>query len=90
MIEVLSKKMLGERYSRAIKSVIIAFTIYIGLDSLEYKLNISTNVFLFSTFFFVVGVMIQALSSDDNAQYLKGFFSMPFEKNKVKSLGKLP
>lgn len=83
MIEVLSKKMLGERYSRAIKSVIIAFTVYIGLDSLEYKLNISTNVFLFSTFFFVVGVMIQALSSDDNAKYLKGFFSMPFEKNKV-------
>ncbi len=83
MIKILSKKMLGDRCSGMIKNLVIAGAVYLGLSSGKFQIDISLNVFLFTMFFFVTGVMVQILGSDDNAKYLKGFFMLPFERKRM-------
>jgi len=82
MFEVLGRKLLGEKGRNAIRSVIVAFVVYFGLSNLEYQVNVATKVLLFTNLMFSGTVILQVLSSSDNARYLKGFFAMPFEEKK--------
>ena len=82
MMSMLYKKLFGVKYKSAIKHTIIYFVLYMAFSFIDYKFKASLNVFVFSSCFFSTGIMWQVLSSKDNARYLKGFFSLPFdEKN---------
>lgn len=81
MFEVLGRKLLGEKGKSAIRSVIVAYAVYLGLSNLDYKVNVSLRVLLFTNLFFSGTIIFQVLSSKDNSSYLKGFFALPFEGN---------
>ncbi|MDO5156525.1 MAG: hypothetical protein Q4D51_11225 [Eubacteriales bacterium] len=82
MFEVLGRKLLGEKGRNAVRNVFVAFVVYMGLSNLEYQVNVSLQVLLFTNLFFSGTIILQVLSSQDNARYLKGFFSMPFDEKK--------
>ncbi len=82
MMSMLYKKLFGVKYKSAIKHTIIYFVLYMAFSFIDYKFKASLNVFVFSSCFFSTGIMWQVLSSKDNARYLKGFFSLPFDEEK--------
>lgn len=80
MLEIMSKKLFGEKYEKIFKSVMACIILYAGLRNLNYNITVAHSVLMFINLTFSASVMIQFLDSKDNAGYLKGYFAMPFKR----------
>lgn len=80
MFKILSIKLFGKKYEKIIKSLLICIIVYAGLSGLEQNIPVAHSIIMFINLVFSATIMIQFLGSKDNADYLKGYFAMPFEK----------
>lgn len=83
MYEILSRKLLGERYRSVIKSIIIAGILAGGLSGIDVKLNLAQSVLIITVIFMSGTIVIQTASSKDNAKCLKGLFAMPYDEKRT-------
>lgn len=83
MFKVLSPKLFGKKYEKAIKSIIASIIIFFGMREIDYSITMSQKVLLFTNLFFSGTIMLQFFGSEDNARYLKGFFAMPFSDKRT-------
>ena len=83
MYKLLSRKLLGERYRSVIKSIMIAGVIAGSLASLEKNLSIAQSILIMFAVFYSGPIVLQVLSSADNARCLKGLFAMPCNEKRT-------
>ncbi|MBQ1433577.1 MAG: hypothetical protein IIZ09_10815, partial [Ruminococcus sp.] len=83
MYKLLSRKLLGDGYKSAIRSVLVAVIIWFSLHSLEKTIPIAQKVIIITGMFYTMTVMIQTLTSQDNAKCLKGLFAMPCDEKRT-------
>lgn len=83
MYKLLSRKLLGDGYKSAIRSVLVAVIIWFSLHSLEKTIPIAQKVIIITGMFYTMTVMIQTLTSQDNAKCLKGLFAMPCNEKRT-------
>jgi hypothetical protein len=79
MYKLLSRKLLGERYSGIIRGIMIAGVIGGGLSGLDVKLAMAQSVLIITMLCSAGIIVYQSITSRDNAKYLKGFFTMPYD-----------
>lgn len=77
MYKLLARKLLGERYSSALKALLVSVILGCGLHQTGVVLPLAQSVLIFSAICFSGIVIIQTLSSRENARCLKGLFAMP-------------
>lgn len=83
MFKLLSRKLLGERYSGAVKTIMIAAVIGISLHSMEMTIPLAQSVLILTGIVYSGMIVIQVLSSKDNARCLKGLFAMPCDEKRT-------
>ena len=83
MFKLLSRKLLGERCRSLIKSIMIAAIIGGSLSTMEVNLSITQSVLIMFAIFYSGPIVLQALSSKDNARCLKGLFVMPCNERRT-------
>ncbi len=83
MFKLLSRKLLGEKCRSMIKSVIIAAIIGGSLSTMEVHLTIAQSILIMFAVFYSGPIVLQALSSKDNARCLKGLFVMPCNERRT-------
>ena len=79
MYKLLARKLLGDRYSSALKTVLIAAIMGFGLHGSGFVLPMAQSVLIFTAVCFTGTIVIQTLSSKDNARCLRGLFAMPHD-----------
>ena len=79
MYKLLARKLLGDRYSSALKTVLIAAIMGFGLHGSGLVLPLAQSVLIFTAVCFTGTIVIQTLSSKDNARCLRGLFAMPHD-----------
>ncbi len=77
MYKLLARKLLGDRYSVAVRSILISVIIGMGLHNLGTVIPLAQSVLILTAIFYSGTIIIQTLSSQDNARCLKGLFAMP-------------
>lgn len=77
-----SKKLFGIKYEKLIRSLIVWPMVFWGLYIAGLKVQINSSVLYLMIGTFTAGVMWQALSSEDNAEYMQNMFMLPFENRK--------
>ncbi len=74
-----AKKLFGVKYERVSKTLIICFIVFWGLHIADLQIKIAPFILYLMTATFTGGVMWQALSSTDNAEYLSNMLMLPFD-----------
>lgn len=82
MYRLLSRKLLGEKYSSALRSLLIAAVIAFSLHSVGKTIPLAQSVLILSGIFYSGMIVIQVLSSKDNARCLRGLFAMPCDEKR--------
>ena len=77
MYKLLARKLLGDRYSSAVKALLLSVIMGCGLHQMGTVVPLAQSVLIFSAVCFSGTVIIQTLSSKDNVRCLKGLFAMP-------------
>ena len=77
MFKLLARKLLGERYSGAVKSVLVSVILGCGLHQTGVVLPLAQSVLILSAVCFSGSIIVQTLVSRENACCLKGLFAMP-------------
>ncbi len=80
MFEIMSLKLFGERCRNLLKSVMVSIVVYTGLINLGQNIPVTHRTLMLINLSFSASVIIQFLGSKDNADYLKGYFAMPFDR----------
>ena len=83
MYKLLSRKLLGEKYSSAVRSLIIAAVIGASLHSMGKTIALAQSIIILTGIVFTGTIVIQLLSSKDNARTLRGLFAMPCDEKKT-------
>lgn len=83
MYKLLSKKLLGEKYRSALRSLMVAVMMGAGLHGMGTVIPLAQSVLIFTCIVFSGTIIIQTLSSKDNARTLKGLFAMPHDDRKT-------
>ena len=76
MFKMLSRKLLGENFSSALKNVFISVFIAYGLYSMGKQIPLSEKVLVLTVIVFSGTLVIQTLGSADNAKILRGLFDI--------------
>ncbi len=74
-----TKKLFGVKYERVGRTLLICLTVFWGLHISELQIKIAPFILYLMTSTFTASVMWQALSSTDNAEYLKNMLMLPFD-----------
>lgn len=82
MFKILSRKLFGKNFSKLFTSLLVSVIIYLSLSQIGYNISVTPQVLAFTNLCFSGTLMIQFLSSKNNAAYLKGFFAMPFNRKR--------
>ena len=82
MYKLLARKLLGDRYAGALKTVLIAAIMGFAMHGSGIELSLAQSVLIFTAICFTGTIVIQTLSSKDNARCLKGLFAMPHDDRK--------
>ena len=83
MFKMLSRKLLGENFSSALKNVFISVFIAYGLYSMGKQIPLSEKVLVLTVIVFSGTLVIQTLGSADNAKILRGLFAMPCDERRT-------
>ncbi|MBQ8966910.1 hypothetical protein [Ruminococcus sp.] len=83
MFKMLSRKLLGENYSSALKNLFISVFIAYGLYSIGKQIPLSEKVLVLTVIVFSGTLVIQSLGSADNAKLLRGLFAMPCDERRT-------
>lgn len=75
--KAISKKLLGAKYERAGKSLLVSVFVYVAFSGMGITLIVSQFMFFFLITVFTAGVVLQSLFSEDNAKNLMGLFMLP-------------
>ncbi len=75
-----SKKLFGVKYERLTRTLFVYLIIYLGLHTADFKLQIAPLYLYWMAAAFTGGVMLQALSSEDNAACLRNMLMLPFRQ----------
>ncbi|MBR3045674.1 MAG: hypothetical protein IKI45_14465 [Oscillospiraceae bacterium] len=82
MYKLLARKLLGDHYSSALKTVLIAAIMGFGLHGSGLVLPLAQSVLIITAVCFTGTIVMQTLSSKDNARCLRGLFAMPHDDRK--------
>ena len=82
MYKLLARKLLGEHYSSALKTVLIAVLIGYGMHGSGVVLPLAQSVLIITAICFSGTIVLQSLASKDNVRCLKGLFAMPHDDRK--------
>lgn len=85
MYRVFAKKLFGVKYERIGRSLLSSVIIFWALSITDVQIRIAPFILYLMTAAFTSGVMWQALSSADNAAYLKNMMMLPLEGPKFVS-----
>ncbi|MCR5122737.1 MAG: hypothetical protein K6B74_09990 [Ruminococcus sp.] len=83
MYKLLSRKLLGEKYSGAVKTIAIAAVIGFSLHSMGKTIPLAQSVLILTGIVYSGMIVIQVLSSKDNARCLRGLFAMPCDEKRT-------
>ncbi len=75
-----SKKLFGVKYERLTRTLFVYLILYLGLHTADFKLQIAPLYLYWMAAAFTGGVMLQALSSEDNAACLRNMLMLPFRQ----------
>ena len=75
-----SKKLFGVKYERLTRTLFVYLILYLGLHTADFKLEIAPLYLYWMAAAFTGGVMLQALSSEDNAACLRNMLMLPFRQ----------
>ncbi len=82
MFKLLSRKLLGEKCKSGLKSLFISAVIGYSMSSIG-SIKISGRVLVLTVIFFTGTLVIQTLSSKENARLLRGLFAMPCNEKRT-------
>lgn len=83
IFKAFAKKLFGVRYERIVKNLLVCLIVFWGLHISDFQVKIAPFILYLMTGTFTAGVMWQALSSEDNAYYMKNMMMLPFIKQKL-------
>lgn len=83
MYKLLSRKLLGEKYSSAVKALAVSVIIGFSLHELGKSIALAQSVLILTGIVFSGTVVIQVLASKDNARCLRGLFAMPCDEKRT-------
>lgn len=83
IFSAMAKKLFGTKYERLKKAFFIWLTVFWGLHSAGFRIQIAPFILYLMVSTFSAGVMWQALSSEDNASNMKNMFMLPFENRQL-------
>ena len=77
--DVTAKKLFGVNYERLIRTLFLEMVVFWGLHISGLQVEIAPFILYLMSGAFSVGVMWQALSSDDNRANMENMLMLPFE-----------
>lgn len=80
MVRAFAKKLFGVKYERLTRTAVICLILFLGLHMAELQIRIRPCILYLMASTFTAGVMLQALSSGDNAAELRHMLMLPFER----------
>ena len=83
MYKLLSRKLMGENYRSAVKTLFVAAIIAVSLSSMEIKIPLAQSVLILTGMMYSGAIVFMTMSSQDNARCLKGLFAMPCDEKKT-------
>lgn len=80
MFKAFAKKLFGAKYEHLKKTLLVYLIVFWGLHIADFQIRIAPFILYLMVSTFTVGVMWQALSSEDNAANMENMFMLPFER----------
>ena len=78
-----AKKLFGLKYERMTRTLLISLVVFWGLYLSDFRIMVSPSVLYLTVTAFTGGVMWQALSSKDQADYMQNMLMLPFDRQKL-------
>lgn len=75
-----SKKLFGEKYERLTQTIFIDLIVFLGLYIADFQVKIAPFILYLMVSTFTLGVMWQALSSEDNTVNMQNMIMLPFQE----------
>lgn len=77
--EIMAKKLFGVKYERLTRTLFLDLTVFWGLHTAGFRVQITPVILYLMTSVFSAGIMWQSLSDRSNRENMKNAFMLPFE-----------
>ena len=83
MFKTFGKKLFGLNYERLTRPLLISLIVFGGLRLSDLRVPVAPSVLYLTVTAYTGGVMWQALSSKDQADYMQNMLMLPFDRRKL-------